>query len=268
MTIIELFDFAFIRNAYVAGSFVAALAGMLGLMLVLRKWSLIGDGLAHVSFGAIALGLILGIYPVGIAIPVAILASFAIWKLSEKAVLYGDSAIGIVSSFGIALGVILVSLSHGLNIDLFSYLFGNILAIGQTEIILSVGLSLLVAVIIALFFHDFFATTFDESYARVIGINTNLIQGLLMILTAVTVVLAVKVVGVMLVSALLIIPAVTALQLARGFRSAMVVSVITGVVAVLVGVTISFYANIPAGATIVMVMIALFLFAIGWKKTT
>ncbi|NTV44497.1 MAG: metal ABC transporter permease [Candidatus Yonathbacteria bacterium] len=267
MIIADILTYAFIQNAYIAGSFVAALAGMLGLLLVLRKWSLIGDGLAHVSFGAIALGMVLGIYPLGVAVPVSVLASLIVWKLSEKASLYGDAAIGIVSAGGIALGVILASVSHGFNVDLFSYLFGNILAVGRSEIIISIALSAIVAVSIALFYHDFFTTTFDEPYARVIGINTGFVQGLLMVLTAITVVLAVKIVGVMLVSAMLVIPAVTALQNATSFRSAMALSVGVGVLSVIVGITISLFADIPAGATIVMVMIALFLFALGWKKT-
>ncbi|MBA4319846.1 MAG: ABC transporter, partial [Flavobacterium sp.] len=134
MTIFHFLSYEFIQRAYFAGTFIAALCAMLGLILVLRKLSLIGDGLSHVSFGAIALGLFFGVYPFYLAIPIVILASYLILRLTEKAKIYGDAAIGIVSSIGIAGGVILASLSRGFNVDLFSYLFGNILAISNQEV--------------------------------------------------------------------------------------------------------------------------------------
>jgi zinc transport system permease protein len=259
-------DYGFIQRAYLAGSFVAALCAMLGLFLVLRKLSLIGDGLAHVSFGAIALGLFLGLYPFYIAIPVVLAASWFILKLTEKAKMYGDAAIGIVSSVGIAGGVILASLSKGFNADLFSYLFGNILAINGREVYLSLGLSLAVLLVIVFFYNDLFSATFDREYAKLTGVKTGRIDLLLTSLTAVTVVLAIKVVGVMLVSALLILPAVTALQLAKGFKAAMFMSVIAAVLSVLAGVTASFFLDLPAGAAIVMCNAVLFAAALAFKK--
>lgn len=241
MNIFHFLDYEFIQRAYFAGVFVAALCAMLGLLLVLRKLSLIGDGLSHVSFGAIALGLFFGVYPFYVAIPVVILASYLILKLSEKAKIYGDAAIGIVSSVGIAGGVILASLSNGFNVDLFSYLFGNILAISSQEVWLSVGLSLLVLLIIVFLYNDLFSTTFDEEYAKVSGIKTNRINLVLTFLTAITVVLAIKVVGVMLVSALLILPAVTALQIVKGFKAAMITAVVLSISSVIIGVSVSFF---------------------------
>jgi len=207
---------------------------MLGLFLVLRKLSLIGDGLSHVSFGAIALGLFFGLYPFWVAIPVVLVASFFVLKLTQKARIYGDAAIGIVSSLGIAGGVILASLSRGFNVDLFSYLFGNILAVSTQEVYLSIGLSLVVFTCVMLFYNDLFSVTFDEEYARITGIKAEQINLVLVFLTAITVVLAIKVVGIMLVSALLILPAASALQIARGFRGAMLISVLCGVGSVLV----------------------------------
>lgn len=266
MSILHFLSYEFIQRAYFAGAFVAALCAMLGLILVLRKLSLIGDGLSHVSFGAIALGLLFGIYPFYVAIPVVILASYLILKLTEKAKIYGDAAIGIVSSVGIAGGVIFASLSRGFNVDLFSYLFGNILAISNREVWLSVGLSLLVLLVIIVFYHDLFSTTFDEEYAKVSGIKTNRINLILTFLTAITVVLAIKVVGVMLVSALLILPAVTALQIVKGFKEAMIVSVILSVASVIIGVSISFFADLPAGASIVMINFFLFIFFFSLRK--
>jgi len=208
MDIIQILQYAFIQKAFIAGSFVAITCSSLGLFLVLRKMSLIGDGLSHVSFGAIALGLFFGLYPFYVAVPVVVLASILILKISEKAKVYGDAAIGIVSAVGIAGGVILASLSNGFNVDLFSYLFGNILAISFNEAVLSVVLSATVLLTIIFFYWDLFSAAFDEEYAKTTGIKTNFINTLLTVLTAITVVLSVKVVGVMLVSALLILPAV------------------------------------------------------------
>lgn len=258
MAIFHFLGYEFIQRAYLAGTFVAALCAMLGLLLVLRKLSLIGDGLSHVSFGAIALGLFFGVYPFYVAIPAVILASYLILRLTERAKMYGDAAIGIVSSVGIAGGVILASLSHGFNVDLFSYLFGNILAISSEEVWLSVGLSLAVLSVIVLLYNDLFSATFDEEYAKASGIKTDRINLILTFLTAITVVLAIKVVGVMLVSALLILPAVTALQIVRGFKAAMAVSVALAVLSVMIGITVSFFGDLPAGASIVMINFSLF----------
>ena len=252
MTIAHFLHYAFIQKAYLAGSFVAVLCAMLGLFLVLRKLSLIGDGLSHVSFGAIALGLFFGLYPFWVAIPVVLVASYFVLKLTQKARIYGDASIGIVSSLGVAGGVILASLSRGFNVDLFSYLFGNILAVSTQEVYLSIGLSLVVFTCVILLYNDLFSVTFDEEYARITGIKTERINLVLVFLTAITVVLAIKVVGIMLVSALLILPAATALQIARGFRGAMLISVLCAVGSVLVGTTVSVFLNLPAGATIVM----------------
>ncbi len=259
-------NYTFIQRAYLAGSFVAALCAMLGLFLVLRKLSLIGDGLSHVSFGAIALGLFLGLYPFYVAIPLVLAASFFILKLTEKAKMYGDAAIGIVSSLSIAGGVILAGMSKGFNVDLFSYLFGNILSISKQEVYLSLGLSLAVLALILLLYNDLFSATFDEEYARITGIKTGRINMILTSLTAVTVVLAVKVVGVMLVSALLIMPAVTALQIARRFKAAMLIAISVAVISVLGGITVSLFLDLPPGATIVMLNVIIFAAILSSKR--
>lgn len=266
MEMLYFLNYSFIQRAYLAGSFIAVLCAMLGLFLVLRKLSLISDGLSHVSFGAIALGLFFGVYPFYVAIPVVLIASYFILKLTEKAKIYGDAAIGIVSSFGIAGGVILASLSKGFNVDLFSYLFGNILSISTREVYLSLGLSLTVLSVIILLYNDLFSTTFDEEYARITGIRTDRINLILTFLTAGTVVLAIKVVGIMLVSALLILPAVTALQIAKGFKVAMLISIVVAIVSLLGGITISFFLDLPAGAAIVMFNIIIFSITLVVKK--
>src|SRR3989338_8879019 len=245
MTLLNFLEYGFIQRAYIAGSFIAVLCAMLGLFLVLRKLSLIGDGLSHASFGAIALGLFFGIYPFYIAIPIVLLSSLLILKISEKAKVYGDAAIGIVSAVGIAGGVILASVSKGFNVDLFSYLFGNILAISTAEVILSVALSFVVFAVIYFFYWDLFSATFDEEYAKTTGVKTNFINTLLTLLTAVTVVLSVKMVGIMLVSALLILPAVTALQFVKGFKTAMIIGGVVSFISVLLGITFSFFLDLP-----------------------
>jgi len=265
-TLAHLLSYAFIQKAYLAGTFISVLCAVLGLFLVLRNLSLIGDGLSHVSFGAIALGIFFGFYPFFVAIPVVIIGSYFILRLTERSRIYGDAAIGIVSSIGIAGGVILASASKGFNVDLFSYLFGSILSISTQEVYLSLGLCVAVLLIIFVLYNDLFSTTFDEEYARLTGIRTDRINLVLIFLTSVTVVLAIKVVGIMLVSALLILPAVTALKVSRGFRAAMITASLTAVVSVLSGITLSFFLDAPSGATIVMVNAVIFCAALLYRK--
>jgi len=258
MSIIEFFSYDFIIRALTAGAFIALACSILGVQLVLRRLSLIGDGLSHVTFGGVALGLVFGVYPMYIAIPVVVLSSLGILKLSEKARIYGDAAIGIVSSLGIATGVILASIAGGFNIDLFSFLFGNILAISITEVIISIALSIIALTVIYFYYNEIFSITFDEEFARASGINTERINSILVILTAVTVVLAMKVVGIMLTSALLILPAVSAFQIAKGFRNSIFISSGIAVVSVISGIFLSFIFNLPAGACIVIVSFIVF----------
>lgn len=265
----ELFSFlqyTFIQRAFVAGAFTAMLCACLGMFLVLRKMSMIGDGLSHVSFGAVAIGLLLGVYPLYVAVPVAILGAFFINYLVQKTKLYGDASIGIVSAVGVSGGVIIASLAHGFNVDLFSYLFGSILAISTLEATLAVILSLVVLLVVWLFYHDLFSTTYEEEYARISGIKVEGINNLLLSLTAVSVVLAVKVVGVMLVSALLVLPAVIALQVGKSFKISLIVAVLVSMVAVIIGITLSFFWDLPSGATVVMVLFGFFLLTLGQKK--
>jgi len=263
---INFLQYAFIQKAFLAGSFIAVTCAALGMFLVLRKMSLISDGLSHVSFGAIALGLFLGVYPYYAAVPLVMAASYLILKITEKAKVYGDAAIGIVSAVGIAGGVILASLSKGFNVDLFSYLFGNILSISTTEVVLSVLLSFVVLAVLWFYYWDLFSATFDQNYARTTGVKTNMINIILTLLTSLVVVLSVKVVGVLLVSALMILPAAGALQLAKGFRSAILVGCCFSLVSVLTGITFSFFLDLPTGATIVMINAIIFAIALIYKK--
>ena len=266
MDIIDLLGHGFIQRALIAGSCIAVLCSTLGVFLVLRRLSLIGDGLAHVTFGGVALGLFLKSYPLYVAIPIVLLSSLGILKLTEKARLYGDAAIGIVSSLGIAVGVLVASMAGGFNVDLFSYLFGNILSISSTEVVVSAALSLILLAVILLFYQELLSVTFDEEAARASGVKTKRMNSILVLLTALTVVLATKMVGVMLVSALLILPSVTALQLAKGFRATMILSSSAGLLSVLLGIFISFVADLPTGAMIVILNFLFFVTAFVAKR--
>jgi len=256
---IGLLAHGFIQRALIAGSCIAVLCSTLGVFLVLRRLSLIGDGLAHVTFGSVALGLLLKSYPFYVAVPVVMLSSLGILKLMEKARLYGDAAIGVVSSLGVAGGVLLASVAGGFNVDLFSYLFGSILSISKAEVVVSAVLSLCLLAVILLLYQELFSITFDEEAARTSGVKTTLVNRILVLLTALTVVLATKMVGVMLVSALLILPPVTALQMARGFRAMMVYSSCAGLLSVVLGIFISFAADLPTGAVIVLLNFLFFI---------
>ncbi|HYA11943.1 MAG TPA: metal ABC transporter permease [Thermodesulfovibrionales bacterium] len=266
MEIVDFLHYAFIRRALITGSFIALVCSLLGVLLVLRRFSLIGDGLAHVTFGSVAIGLLLKQHPVYVSIPIVMLSSLGILKLTEKAKLYGDAAIGIVSSIGIAGGILIASIAGGFNVDLFSYLFGNILSISKAEVFTAIVLSLVVLLIISLFYKEHFSTTFDEEFAKVSGINTKKINSILVLLTGITVVLAMRVVGIMLTSALLILPAVTALQIAKSFKNTMAISSVIAMSSVIIGIYISFVMNLPTGATIVMTNFIFFIAAFLYRN--
>lgn len=255
----ESLQYAFIQRAIVAGCFMALGCSFLGVFLVLRRFSLIGDGLAHVSFATVAIALLLHAQPMVVSIPLVSLASLAILKLNEKARVYGDAAIGLVSSFGIALGVIIASTAGGFNVDLFSYLFGNILSVSTFEVWMTAGISLVVAVVTMLFYHDLFAITFDEDYAQVSGVKVRTVNQVLILLTSFIVVLGIKIVGTMLVSSLIILPAIAALQVVRSFRAAIVLAGAIAVFSVIAGIFISYVLDLPSGATVVMVNFAIFI---------
>ncbi|MDA8083531.1 MAG: metal ABC transporter permease [Nitrospiraceae bacterium] len=263
---LEFLGYGFIQRALIAGSFIGLICSILGVVLVLRRLSLIGDGLSHVTFGGVALGLFLNVYPLYVSLPVVVCSSLGILRLADRARMYGDAAIGIVSSVGIAVGVMLASIGGGFNIDLFSYLFGNILSISGTEVAASIVLSVLVLATVAFYFNEILSITFDEEFARASGIDADRINAILVILTGITVVLTMKVVGIMLTSALLILPAATAFQFARGFRNAMAISAVTSVISVLCGITASVVLNLPTGASIVLLNACFFLAAFLYKR--
>lgn len=249
----EALSYSFMQRAIIVGIFIALSSALLGIFLVLKKYSMIGDGLAHVSFATVAIALFLRASPLLISIPIVILASIFIMQLNEKAGLHGDAAIGLVSSFSVALGVLISSVAGGFNIDLFSYLFGSILAIKDSDMYLSIVLAGFVIALVVFFYNDLFAVTHDEEFASVIGIRTKLMNYLIATLASITIVLGIRVVGTMLISSMIVFPTVTALQVSRSFKSTIVISALISVAAVIIGVLASYVLNIPSGATIVMV---------------
>ena len=270
LNLLEILSYGFIQRALLAGTLIALLCSVLGVFLVLRRMSLIGDGLAHVTFGSTAIALALKLYSAMsllVSMPVVLLASLGILKLTEKNRLSGDAAIGIVSALGISVGIILASVGGGYNVDLLSYLFGNILSISREEVVIAALLCVGVLLLLTLYYQELFAISFSEELAKVSGIRTSFINSVLVLLTALSVVLAMKLVGIMLISSMLIVPAASALQLARGFRVCIVLAALQGCGSVIIGIVISILTNLPASATIVVVNLTLFLISYLVRRT-
>ncbi len=261
MNLLEILSYGFIQRALLAGTLIALLCSVLGVFLVLRRLSLIGDGLAHVTFGSTAIALALKFYSAMsllVSAPIVMLASLGILKLTEKGRLSGDAAIGLVSALGISVGIILASVGGGYNVDLLSYLFGNILSIRSEEVVVAALLCLGVMLLLTLYYHELFAISFSDELAKVSGIRTSYINAVLVLLTALSVVLAMKLVGIMLISSMLIVPAASALQLARGFKVCIVLAALQGCSSVIIGIIVSITSNLPASASIVMVNLLFF----------
>lgn len=257
-TIIQSLQYDFILRAILVGSLIALSSAFLGVFLVLQRQSMIGDGLAHVSFATIAIALFFNQSPLLVSIPLVILSSFLIIKLNDKAGINGDAAIGLISALAVALGVVISSLAKGFNIDLFSYLFGSILVISKLDVVLSILLSIVVIALIIFNYNSLFALTYDAEFAAVVGLDTKRMQYLISILTSITVVLGIRVVGTMLISSMIIFPTVTALQFSKGFKETIIYSAIISVLSVILGIFISYLFNLPTGATIVIINAIIF----------
>jgi zinc transport system permease protein len=256
--LINILQYQFVERAIIAGLFLGIVCAVMGVFLVLRKMSLIGDGLAHISFGAIAIGIVFGFYPLVTAIPLVIIASLIIYALTRKHIIEGDAIIGILASLGLATGVILSSISTGFNIDIFSYLFGNILSITQQELLFVIIGSIIILSVIILFYQEFMAISFNPEQAKISGIPVTILDILFSIITALTVLMSIKLAGALLVSALIILPASSSLQLAKSFQNTMLFAIVFALISILIGIIISFIFNIPTGATIVTVNAIIF----------
>lgn len=261
-----IFSSGFFQRAVVAGGFLALACGLLGIFLVLRKDAMISHGLSHVAFAGVALGLVLNFLPVVISLVVCIIGSLFILKLKEQAKLPGDTAIGILSSAGMALGILLASLKRNFGVELMTYLFGDILAIEPIEVWLSLGLALFVVIAIIIYYHKLVFMTFDRESALVSGVKVKSLDKLLAILTSITVVLGIRIVGLLLVSALTVIPAASALQLSRNFKAALILSSSFSLLSILSGIFLAYVFNLPASAAIVFLSIFIFLLTLGLKS--
>jgi zinc transport system permease protein len=263
---LEMFTYPFMQKAFITGIFVAIACALLGTFLVLRRYALIGDGIAHISFGGVATGLLFNITPFFGALIFALIGSLSILKLKDKAIVHGDSAIGIVSHASLGIGIFIASIAQGFNVDILSYLFGSILAIKTSEMWLSLILALIVIVIILIFYNDLFYITFNEESAKTSGIKVNFLNTLLIMLTAITIVTSMRVVGLMLASSLIILPAVSALQFNVSFKKTLIISSIIAIFSVLTGLIISYNYDFAASGTIVLINATVFIFLLLFKK--
>ncbi|MEG0492273.1 MAG: metal ABC transporter permease [Clostridia bacterium] len=255
----NMFSYQFMVRALIVGVLVSLCASLLGVSLVLKRYSMIGDGLSHVGFGSLAVATALGLAPMVVTIPVVVLAAFLLLRLSSRAKLKGDAAIAMISTGALALGVIVLSLSSGMTSDVNNYLFGSVLAMSESDVWLSVVLAAVVLILFAFFYRKIFAVTFDEVFARAIGERAELYNMLLAFLTAITIVLGMRVMGAMLISSLIIFPALTAMRVCKSFRSVTLCAAVVSVLCFLVGLYCSYVLATPAGASVVVVHIVAFL---------
>ncbi len=267
MTAFDLFvQYEFLQLALLASGLMALLAGALGVPLVLREMSMFGHGFAHVSYAGVALGLFAGFYPLGAALVVTVIGALAMEWMRSEGVLKGDTALAIVVSVGFALGVVIVSLAGGFTADLGGYLFGSLFAVTRTDVFLMIPVAVGLLGLFALLYKEIFYVTFDEEGARLSGLPVGVINVLVIVLTASTIVLASRFVGLLLVASLLVIPAATALQVARSFRVAIVVSMVAGFVSALVGLFLAVEFSLAPGGAIVLAAGALFVLVAGARR--
>lgn len=253
----EMFSYPFMVRALIVGILVSVCASLLGVSLVLKRYSMIGDGLSHVGFGALALAVALNVAPLKVAIPVVIIAAFILLRVTENSKIQGDAAIALISTGALAVGVMIVSLTTGMNMDVYNYMFGSILAMSEEDVILSIVISVVVLTLYLFFYEKIFAVTFDETFAKATGINTGVYHMLLAILTAVIIVLGMRMMGALLISSLIVFPAVTSMRMCHTFKTVTICSVLVSMVSFIIGITMSYLYATPTGASIVIIDIIL-----------
>lgn len=263
---LEIFQYSFMVRAFEAGLIVALICPLIGIFLILRRYSLIADTLAHVSLAGVAIGLITKFNPIITATITAVVSSVLIEKLRLTKKVYGESALAIFLSGSLAIAIVLISAAHEFNVDLLSFLFGSILAVRDSEIGLIFVLGFVVAVLITSFYKELLYVSFDEESAQVTGIPTKFINLLLIVLTAVTISISMRIVGILLISALIVIPVVTALQLGKSFKQTLIIAELISIFSVVAGIFISFYLNLAAGGSIVVIALVIFLLTLIFKS--
>ncbi len=250
-----------------AGIIISIISPLIGIFLVLKRYSLIADTLAHVSLAGVAIGLFLGVNPILTALITAVLASLGIERLRSSRKVYGESALALFLSGSLALAIVILSLARGFNANLFNYLFGSIVTVTSNDIYTISILSVTVIFILAFFYKELVYVTFDEEAARVSGVPVRLVNTVLIILTALTVGLAIPIVGVLLIAALIVIPVIAALQLRRSFLKTILYAEAISLISVISGIFVSFYINLSTGGTIVLIMIAIFVVIFAIKRS-
>ena len=261
MNILQMFSYPFMQRALIAGVLVSLCAALLGVSLVLKRYSMIGDGLSHVSFGALAIAVALGFTPLYFSIPVVVLAAFLLLRVADHPRWNADAAIAVMSASSLAVGIMVISLTTGMTTDVDNYMFGSVLAMTKTDVALAVVLCIAVLTLFVLFYHKLFAVTFDENFSRATGLHVKRYNALLAILTALTIVLGMRMMGAMLISSLVIFPALTAMRLFKSFRGVVISAACTSVLCFVTGLTVSFVFSTPVGATVVSANLILFLIA-------
>jgi ABC-type Mn2+/Zn2+ transport system permease subunit len=257
----EILSYAFMQRALVAGAVIGAICAVVGVYVVLRGMSFVGAGISHAAFGGVALGFILGLNPVLAAVLFCLLTAWGIGLIARKGQVKEDTAVGVLFAATMALGILLIGLMHGYRIDLFGYLFGSILAVTPQDVWITAALGVLVLATVGLLFKELLFITFDPEMAQVSGVAAGRIYFVLLGLIALTVVVSIKVVGIVLVSALIVTPAAAAYQLTEDFRKMIALAVLFGVGAAVVGLMISYWLNTASGATIVLLATVSFFLA-------
>jgi zinc transport system permease protein len=257
--IIEMFSYPFMQRALIVGILVALCSALLGTSLVLKRYSMIGDGLSHVGFAALAVAYAMNLAPLSVAIPVCVIAAFLLLHMNENSKIKGDAATALMCSGSLAVGVMTVSLTTGMNTDVSNYMFGSILAMSKADVRISIVLSIAVIVLYVVFYPRIFAVTFDENFAKATGTRSNLYNMIIAFLTAITVVLGMRMMGALLISSLIVFPSLSAMRICKRFITVVISSVIIAVVCLCVGIYISYEYSTPTGASIVMINIAAFI---------
>ncbi|MDR2404618.1 MAG: metal ABC transporter permease [Spirochaetaceae bacterium] len=256
--LLEMFSYTFLVRAVIVGLLVSLCASLLGVSLVLKRYSMIGDGLSHVGFGTLAIATAMNAAPLTVSIPLVVAAAFLLLRISENSRIKGDAAIALISSGSLAVGVMVISLTTGMNTDVCNYLFGSILAMSKGDVTLSLILSAMVLTLFILFYNKIFAVTFDESFARATGVHTGIYNMLIAILTAITIVLGMRMMGAMLISSLIIFPALSAMRICKRFKTVTISAALVSVFCFFTGVVLSYLFAIPTGASVVIINILVF----------
>ena len=261
----EMLSYPFMVRALFGGMLVSLCASLLGVSLVLKRYSMIGDGLSHVSFGALSIALAMGWSPLKVSIPVVVLAAFFLLRITENSRIKSDAAIAMISASSLAIGIIVTSLTTGMTTDVSSYMFGSILAMTKEDVVLSAVLCIIVLGLFVLCYNQVFAVTFDENFAKATGVNVGAYNMLISVLTAVTIVLGMRMMGAMLISSLVIFPCLTSMRVFKSFTSVVISSGILSLICFLLGMMASYQFSTPAGASLVVVnLIAFGLFSM-WQ---